>query len=238
MKEVNRRKAVTPSDVIEAVEECTSELILLLQNVADGFSSELVASPEPRFDEAVHTLELASRSRLAQEGPVTGMGFVAAPEQDLPAALKLIWWIKQGEEIRVKKHVLNPASDSYYDYNTSEWFGTARNTGKPFISAPYIDAWGTDQLTITAAVPMEVNNSFLGVMAADLDPGAYLKPVEELLLASDSLTLVDEEDRVILSSIPVLTTGIFLGRYLQRAGIRPQGRESSPSTNWQVVSLP
>ncbi|NKX55416.1 cache domain-containing protein [Arthrobacter mobilis] len=234
----SRTENITPAAVVAVVETCASGIFDLLRGASEEFVRELQTRPAPRVAEAIHQLELACRGRLAGPGPLTGMGFVGAPEQDLSEALRLIWWIKQGKEIRVKKHVLNPASDSYYDYNTSEWFGTTRATGRPFISAPYVDSWGTDQLTITAAVPLAVHGVFIGVVAADLDPALYLKPIEKLLLRSENLTLVDAEDRVILSSNPVLTSGVSLERYLQRTGIEPLRRETSSSTNWQAVELP
>lgn len=229
---------VTLADVIGSVERCAQGIFSLLQKTSQGFIDELQSGPAPRTPEAIHLLEIACRSELGTPSPVSGMGFVGAPEQELAQELTLLWWIKQGEDIRVKKHVLNPASDSYYDYNTSEWFGTTRATGRPFISAPYVDSWGTDQLTITAAVPLTTQESFIGVIAADLDPVRFLRPIEKLLLHSDNITLVDAERRVILSSDPLLTTGISLERYLQRTGKRPLAQETGDSINWSAVELP
>lgn len=229
---------VTPGAIIEAVERSALEIFDLLREASEELVRELRVFPAPRYAEAVHHLEAACRNQLAGPGPITGMGFVGAPEKDLPEALKMRWWIKTAAGIRAKRHVLNPASDSYYDYNTSEWFGTTRSTGKPFLSAPYVDSWGTDQLTITAAVPVTIHTEFVGVVAADLDPARYLQPVEKLLLKGEDLTLVDAEGRIILSSIPILTSGISFERYLQRTSKSPLEQETSPSTKWQAISLP
>src|SRR4051794_11568447 len=103
----------TPAAVIEAVEKRALEIFDLLHQASEEFVRELQTRPAPRFPEAVHRLETACRNRLALSGPLTGMGFVGAPEQELPETLRLVWWIRQGQEIRAKKHVLNPASDSY-----------------------------------------------------------------------------------------------------------------------------
>lgn len=227
-----------PAEVISIVEARAVEIIGVLTALSEEFIQQLHPTPAPHYEEASRSLEAACRRQLHERGPITGMGFIGEPSAEIPAGLRVMWWIQDGGEVRLKKHVLNPASDSYYDYNTSEWFGTPRATGKPFISAPYVDSWGTDQLTITAVVPVSLRGSFIGVVAADLDPDGFLRPIERLLLTSDRLTLVDSENRVILSSLPVLTSGVSLDRALGKAAPGETERATSPTTNWQVLDLP
>lgn len=233
-----RAKHPTPEAVIAAVDACVADIFDILNSTSEGFMRALQAQPVPRYPEAIENLQVACRERLALSRPITGTGFIGEPERGLPAELGILWWIRNGDDIRRKKHVLNPASDSYYDYNTSEWFGTPRSTGKPFITAPYVDSWGTDQLTLTAVVPLTLRGAFVGVMAADLDPALFLRPIERLLLVSERLTLIDSENRVILSSVPVLTSGISVEPYLLETDDSTMGRATSQVTNWRVIELP
>lgn len=110
-----------------------------------------------------------------------------------------------------------------------------RSTVQPFISAPYVDSWGTDRLTITAAVPVMMPSGFVGVIAADLDPARYLEPVERVLLECDDMALVDAEGRVILSSIPVLATGVSLERYRKRTGLTAGAAITGSLTRWRAI---
>ena len=233
----SRAGTTEPATLIELVESSAATIFNVLEEASLGLVGALQSLPGSRRADALRLLEIACRDGLTSNGDLVGMGFVGAPEREFSAELQIAWWRKQGTEIRTKKHVLNPASDSYYDYNTSEWFATVRTTGKPYISAPYVDSWGTDELTITAAIPLSVHGVFVGVMATDLDQGRYLKPIERLLLKDHNLALVDSEDRIILSSIPVLTAGMSLHRYLKQTDGEPGTRVQSELTHWQVVEL-
>ena len=234
----DRTERPTPGAVITTVDICASDIFEVLSNTSEEFLRALESLRIPRYTEAMENLESACRECLGRSRTITGMGFIGEPENGFPTELSILWWIREHDEMRRKKHVLNPASDSYYDYNTSEWFGTPRSTGKPFITAPYVDSWGTDQLTLTAVIPLNLRGTFIGVIAADLDPALFLRPIERLLLNTDRLTLVDSENRVILSSIPVLTSGISAEPYLSQTNGSQVSRAISHTTNWAAIDLP
>lgn len=112
----------------------------------------------------------------------------------------MAWWVRRNGEISAKRHVFNPGSDSFYDIRQTTWFAEPRRTGKPVLLAPYVDSWGTDDLTMTACRPLSRDGIVVAVIAADLNARAYVSAVERILKDVGSpIALIDAEDRVIAS---------------------------------------
>ena len=178
---------------------------------------------EPLVTALLHQRELASGAGLAvQPGAADGA---------VPA---MAWWVVRDGEVRPKQHVLNPRSDSFYDVTQARWFRVPSASGLRTLLAPYVDSWGTDDVTMTAAVPLVLDGAVVGVVAADLDVRAYLDRVEGIIAAAGATALLDEDDRVIVATHPRLEAGTRLlatdiGPVRERAGIDEFG--------WAVVRL-
>lgn len=168
--------------------------------------------------------------------PLTvGAGMAVAPEAaGLGPLGTMVWWRRADDEVRRKQHVDNPASDSYYDFAQSRWFRTAVQTRQRTLIAPFVDSWGTDDLTMVAAVPVVVDDAVLGVVAADLVVRTWLAAVDELLDPMSRELLLDAEDRVVASSDPTIELSVRL-RALEDA--RVERRVAVGASGWALVHL-
>lgn len=168
--------------------------------------------------------------------PLSGVGFVAEHGVVLPDRSWMAWWVRRDEGIRQKGHNLNPASDAFYDYTTAPWFRLPRRTGERHIAGPYIDSWGTDDVTITASAAVRTAGRFVGVVAADLAVRRFEVSISaQLRSIGVPAVLVNDEDRVVASGVPELTTGLRL-QPRARAAAEEAGLRRFPGRyGWSVV---
>lgn len=145
-----------------------------------------------------------------------------------------IWWIRRNGRITRKHHVLNPRSEAYYDVTQARWFRLPLAAAGPTLMAPYVDAWGTDDFTMTASLPVSSHEAASLVVAADLDARRYVDSAERILAEAGASALLDEEQRAIASTRSDLETGTKLV-----AGTAYQVAERVPTSRfgWSVVTL-
>ncbi|MDT4937342.1 MAG: hypothetical protein QOG80_1013 [Pseudonocardiales bacterium] len=221
------------SDIV-ALTAPVFEQLALIANAAQAMQlAEATATGALRAED-LEILERVSVAAIEQTELITGAG-MAAISSEHPNAGTMSWWILRGPNITSKRHILNPGSDSYYDFSHSRWFQVPAERGVAMLIAPYVDSWGTDDLTVTAAHPLRAGGSSITtVVAADLDTRLYLRKVEDLLRPSSSAALVDGENRVVVSTLPDLETGIRLSTI---KSVSVQDRVDLPVLGWSVVSL-
>ena len=180
---------------------------------------------EPLVSSLLRERDLASGAGLAVQ-PAAGTAGAAVPA--------MAWWVVRDGAVRPKQHVLNPRSDSFYDVTQARWFRVPLANGVRTLLAPYVDSWGTDDVTMTAAVPLTVEGAVVGVVAADLDVRAYLDQVEGIIAAAGATAVLDEDDRVIVATHPRLEAGTRL----LATDIGPvRGRAAIAEFDWAVVRL-
>ncbi|MFC5677694.1 hypothetical protein [Aeromicrobium endophyticum] len=151
--------------------------------------------------QTVQTLDLVSGAGMAATAGETSSDGV------------MHWWILRDGAVVTKRHVLNPASDSYYDFSNLRWFTLPASSGTNTLIAPYIDSWGTDDLTVTAAVLVPGSDSareVTAVVAVDLNARAYVQAVEDVLRSAAPAVLIDGEGRAVCSTEPDIETGVRL----------------------------
>lgn len=174
----------------------------------------------------------------ANSDALSGAGYAAdyADRQHEPA---MIWWARHGDSIVERSHSVDPQSESFYDYASLRWFKLARSSGQPTLSGPFIDTWGSNDYTVTVSVPVADENGFHGVLAADVDVRRFIDSLTvDLTDISDAVALVNETDRVIVSTIPTLSTGLPIRPRIQRHDASPELRRLPVSHyGWSVVTL-
>jgi hypothetical protein len=106
--------------------------------------------------------------------------------------------------------------------------------GQPVLMAPYVDSWGTDDVTMTASQAVRAVGETVAVVAADLDVHCYVDRVEHILASSFATALLDSEDRVIASNAPDIESGTRLAAARQRKILV---RVPIESLGWVVVAL-
>lgn len=157
-------------------------------------------------------LDLLDRERDV----AVGMGLIVAPGVLADRALRLEWWQVEPDRARpVWLEVdLNPASVSFYDYASAEWFVVPRQRGRRHVVGPYVDVHGTDRYLLTLTVPVVAGGEFLGVAGADVPVARF----ETLVLrglgdfpAGGEVVVVNAEGRVVLSTSSRWLTGSLVG---------------------------
>jgi hypothetical protein len=221
------------SSVVELTSGVFGELSRLARAVADLDERTQPRLGGTRDEEALASLVTAL---LRGEPLLTGAGLAWWPPavRPRPAAPLLAWWVIREGEVRAKQHVRNPRSDSYYEVTQARWFRIAYGRREPALLPPYVDSWGTDDVTMTAVVPLRLGGDVAGVVAADIDVRTYLAALERILSAAGATAALDEDDRVIGSTHPDLEVGARLaaagiGEVRDRVGIAEFG--------WALVRL-
>jgi hypothetical protein len=190
---------------VERVFACVTELHDAAQAaLGDGRSGAQVGAAE---------LEARARQLLAAPGQLAvGLGLVAAPRPDRD--VRLLWWQAEPDSGRVTalRPDLRPASLDFYDYPSTEWFDVPRRTGRRHVVGPYVDVHGTGRYLLTLTGPLLAADDFLGVVGADVPVNRF---ENHLLRALDpeveGLVVLNEEDRVVLSTSPRWLVGDLLG---------------------------
>lgn len=217
----------------QRIVDVTDALFTDLERIADSTAPALAGGTDAEALAAV--TEPPVLAHLEAHPLTIGAGVAVAPEAaGLGPLGTMVWWRRSGDEVRRKQHVDNPASDSYYDFAQSRWFRTAVQTRQRTLIAPFVDSWGTDDLTMVAAVPVVVGDAVLGVVAADLVVRTWLAEVDDLLDPMSRELLLDAEDRVVASSDPTIELSVRL-RALEDA--RVERRVPVGASGWTLVHL-
>lgn len=225
------------AEVVEEIEAVVADVRGALQALTDS----ALALREAGSYGADHVVAMAQHLEplclniLAQGSMIEGMGLVWSCEGLDDSGM--LWWRSEEGRIARKQHVFNPESDSYYNYLGSRWFEAAQGSDGLAMVGPFIDAWGTDDHTITAAMPVVHADDFVGVVAADLNVVAVTDALAVALERHGDVVLVDGEDRVVASNRPLLSPGLLLEPFLNRRGGRATGRSATTVDGWYVVRL-
>jgi hypothetical protein len=181
---------------------------------------------------------VAHRALTADAGVVAGAG-IAWRTGDGPGRSGMLWWRADGGKVTQKVHVDNPASDSYYDFQHSEWYVRAVESDSLEIAGPFIDAWGTDDHALTPSVAVRADEGvLLGVAAADLHVSRIVDRLALVLRsAGGDLVLVNDEDRVVVSDDAILTPGLRLEPFLWERSSTIVDAVDVPVRGWRLVRV-
>lgn len=181
-------------------------------------------------------LEGVARRALTADGAlVAGAGVAWETGADRGQA-GMLWWRADQGEVTQKIHVDNPDSDSFYDFMHSEWYTRAVESSGLVVVGPFIDAWGTDDHTLTPAIAVHDDHGVrLGIAAADLDVSRTTARLLRVLSRFGSdLILVNGDDHVVAANDPVLTPGLRLEPFLARRGLGVIESAPVPVQSWRV----
>lgn len=229
-----RRLLTRGARQIRALTQPVFDQLTQLERSVRGFDVDVWAgSPHPLA--AWPQLESSVAHALESVDLMIGAGLaVASTSAGGARQSAMAWWSRSDGIVRLKQHVLNPSSDSYYDFTQSRWFRLPTTVGQPSLMAPYVDSWGTDDVTMTASQAVRAAGETVAVVAADLDVHSYVDKVEDILASAFATALLDSEDRVIASNAPDIESGTRLAAARQRDIVV---RVPIESLGWSVVAL-
>jgi hypothetical protein len=214
--------------VARAVADLTQPVFARLEALAQEVSALDLRRAVDRGrldDHDAETVESLAVQTVQTLDLVSGAGMAATTGETSSDGV-MHWWILRDDAVVTKRHVLNPASDSYYDFSNLRWFTVPASSGTSTLIAPYIDSWGTDDLTVTAAVLVPARDSAREVTA--------VVAVEDVLRSAAPAVLIDGEGRAVGSTEPDIETGVRLAAVSSwRAG----ETADVPDLGWTVASL-
>jgi hypothetical protein len=198
---------------------------------AGSFGGRVIDEMAVRFEPQCLTV-------LVEHAPsVDGVGLVWEVGVEAGSDTGMLWWRSESGTVARKHHVFNPESDSFYDYRNSLWFEAALAADGLAVVGPYIDAWGTDDHTITASLRIMANGACIGVAAADMNVSVVTATLASILRPWPQLVLVDNEDRVVASNFALLSAGLRVAPFLERTSRRVDSRFATTVDGWQLLRL-
>jgi hypothetical protein len=109
------------------------------------------------------------------------------------------------------KHVLNPESVGFYDYQSRDWFRAPIAAGHAVATGPYIDSGGIDVCTITLGIPLIAASGGTAVIGADLSiPGLEALLLRTLRTRRHQIILLAANERIVVSNSARHVTGARL----------------------------
>lgn len=151
--------------------------------------------------------------------PVYGAGFIPAKGSfDQVGALS--WW--QGTSKTQLTFTTSGDYKSDIDYYKMEWYRVPAKTHQRHVAGPYVDYLCSDDVTVTVALPLIVDDTFLGVSCVDV----LVEAIEDHLLPRFTenpaeITVVNQFDRVLVSSNPSRATGEVMDSIRPEYAIEP-----------------
>lgn len=147
------------------------------------------------------------KNLVALPEPVIGscFGFGVGVLEDITYCMPALE--RDGSSIHDASHNLDPTSDTFYDYSELDWLAPFQRDVS-HVYGPYIDLGGTNRFTITATMPVQVDDQFIGKLGVDVALEAYERSLVPLLdRASGSLAVLNAENRVVVSNDAARPTG-------------------------------
>jgi hypothetical protein len=174
------------------------------------------------------------RALLRQPGQLaSGLGLMVAPSPALDLRVRLHWWQVEpvSGAVRELDPDLRPDSVGFYDYATAPWFDVPRRTGARHVVGPHVDVHGTGQYLLTFTVPVLVHGTFLGVAGVDVAVSRFeAHLLDRLGGADEAFLLVNDDDRVVLSTSPWW----LVGSLLPAGATAGAGPTRLPSVPWSL----
>lgn len=139
-----------------------------------------------------------------RERPLYGAGYCAS-DSVVTEGNPLAWW--QGPERSLLGASMFGPGQAAIDLFRLEWFRIPEATRQSHVAGPFVDYLCSNEITITAAVPVAIEGEFAGVICADV----LVSSLEEVLLPKlaelTDATLVNAGGRVVVSTDVSYETG-------------------------------
>jgi hypothetical protein len=140
----------------------------------------------------------------SQTRPLYGAGYCAT-DLVVSEGNPLAWW--QGPERSLLASSTFGPGQAAIDLQRLEWFRVPSETFQRHIAGPFVDYLCSNEITLTASIPVFINQVFSGVACADV----LVASLEEFLLppivALGGATLINAHGRVVVSASQDFETG-------------------------------
>ncbi len=136
--------------------------------------------------------------------PLYGAGFCAA-ENVVAEGNPLAWW--QGPERALLASSTFGPGQAAIDLHRLEWYRVPASTLERHIAGPFVDYLCSNEITLTASIPLMLDGQFSGVLCADVLVASLEDLLLPLLHTLDGSALVNSSGRVVVSAHHGYETG-------------------------------
>lgn len=160
-------------------------------------------------DEHRQTLQGHIRKALLSNPLCNGAGFASyAATQTNQGYWTLEWWRQEGKDIKQAQLEHNQEARQSLDFRLFDWFEQPARHHRPFVDGPYVDYVCNGAYTITAAHPVLIDDTFVGVAAVDVLVSTLERFIQPALGAIGQPALVINGDsRVVTSAMSGVRPG-------------------------------
>ncbi len=136
--------------------------------------------------------------------PLYGAGFCAT-DAIVNEGNPLAWW--QGPDRSLLASSTFGPGQAAIDLQRLEWFRVPAATGAGHIAGPFVDYLCSNEITLTASIPVTLDGAFVGVLCADVLVASIENLLLPLLSQLEGAALVNSSGRVVVSANPGYETG-------------------------------
>ena len=136
--------------------------------------------------------------------PLYGAGFCAA-ENVVAEGNPLAWW--QGPERALLASSTFGPGQAAIDLHRLEWYRVPASTLERHIAGPFVDYLCSNEITLTASIPLMLDGEFSGVLCADVLVASLEDLLLPLLHTLEGSALVNSSGRVVVSAHHGYETG-------------------------------
>ena len=121
----------------------------------------------------------------------------------------LAWW--QGPDRALLASSTFGPGNAAIDLQRLEWLRVPAETGSRHVAGPFVDYLCSNEITLTASLPVTIKSEFVGVACADVLVTALEDVLLPLVERLGGATMVNSRGRVILSSSEYDTGDLIRG---------------------------
>lgn len=187
--------------IYEILHDWSNEVHQELEQLRPNFpisDSRLASLVEDR------SIEILTQTAL----PIYGAGFCAS-ELLVEHGNPLAWW--QGPDKQPLASSTFGVGPGAVDLRRLEWYRTPELTGNAVIAGPFVDYLCSNEVTLTASLPVTLQDEFTGVLCIDVLVSTFERVFGPSISTTPHVTIMNRGRRVVISSDVELNTGDRVG---------------------------
>ncbi|MEU1513220.1 cache domain-containing protein [Streptomyces sp. NPDC005811] len=194
--------AGTAGVIAERIDAAFEDVVTVRRLVSD--IADRAAGERKPLDRAALTGIRALVRELLDRRPtlLEGLGVAVGEDSLSDTSQWSEWWRRDATgQAYFIRHVLNPDSIGFYDYQSRDWFRLPTSTVRTCAVGPYVDAGGIEVSTVTLCVPVVFPSGAVSVVGGDLSiPGVEALLLRTLATRSPRIALLAANGRVVASN--------------------------------------
>ncbi|NLA65744.1 MAG: hypothetical protein GX862_07440 [Leucobacter sp.] len=205
---MNEAMLATPHEVVAQFDEFLDGVFLPLEHWRPRLQAQLIERLQlgPITGAQLTAMVEADSHAVLQSAdrPIYGAGYCAT-DDIVVEGNPLAWW--QGPERSLLASSTFGPGQAAIDLQRLEWYRVPAETLERHVAGPFVDYLCSNESTLTASLPVILNNTFAGVMCADVLIASLEDVLLPLLTQFQSAAIVNASGRVVVSTDPAYDTG-------------------------------